>query len=108
MLRRARRFARRAAERLDIVAVYLVGSRARGDYLEDSDIDLVIGARGVRGLNMKERLMILADLAEPGVEYLVYDAEEWEAEATTWIRQLRREAVRLTVDEGGETEGSTG
>ena len=101
-MRRALRFARRASERLGVEAVYLVGSRARGDYLDDSDIDVVIVARNVRKLNMKERLLLLADVAEPGVDYLVYDAEEWEKGATAWIRQLRREAKRLTLKDTGD------
>ena len=73
----------------------MVGSRARGDYLDESDIDVVIVARGVKKLNAKDRLLLLADLAEPGVDYLVYDIEEWESGATVWIRQLKREAKKL-------------
>ncbi len=95
VLKRALRFARKAAERLDVEAVYIVGSRARGDYLDESDIDIVIVARGIKKLNTKDRLMLLADIAEPGVDYLVYDIEEWEKEAIAWIRQLKREAKRL-------------
>ena len=98
MIRRALRFAGKAAEKLDVEAVYMVGSRARGDYLDESDIDIVIVAHGVRKLNMKERLTLLADVAEPGVDYLVYDAEEWKTGATAWIRQLKKEAKRLSLD----------
>ena len=95
MLERARRFARRAARRLSVQAVYIVGSGARGDYLDVSDIDIVMVARGVRGMSMKERVMLLAEDAEPGVDYLVYDVEEWRSGASAWIRELKREAVRL-------------
>lgn len=102
MIRRALRFAWRASARLSVEGVYLVGSRARGDYLDESDIDVVIVARNVRELNMKERLQLLADVAEPGVDYLVYDAEEWEEGATAWIRQLRREAKRLLLNDTGD------
>ncbi len=97
MLRRARRFAQRAGERLDIVAVYVVGSRARGDYLDESDVDVVIVARNVKGMNMKERLLLLADIAEPGVDYIVYDVEEWEGRASVWVRELRREAKKIEL-----------
>lgn len=97
MLERARRFARKALERLDVTGVFIVGSRARGDYLDVSDVDIVIVARGVRGLNMKERLMLLSDVAEPGVDYIVYDVAEWEGEATVWIKELKREAKRLQM-----------
>ncbi|MCE4603070.1 MAG: nucleotidyltransferase domain-containing protein [Desulfurococcales archaeon] len=105
MLRRAIRFARKAAERLSVKAVYVVGSRARGDYLDESDIDVVIVAHGVRKLNMKERLTLLADVAEPGVDYLVYDTEEWETGTTVWIRQLKKEAKRLSLNAMGEISG---
>ena len=95
MMERARRFAQKAAKRLRVEAVYVVGSRARGDYLDVSDVDVVIVARGVKELNMKERLMLLADIAEPGVDYLVYDVEEWEGGVSAWIRELKREAARI-------------
>ena len=95
MLRRARRFVEKAAKRLNLVEAYIVGSRARGDYLSESDIDVVLVARGVKHLNSKERALLLADEAEPGVEYMVYDVEEWASEATTWIKKLREEAKKI-------------
>ncbi len=95
MIERARRFIRKASVKLRVEAAYIVGSRARGDYLDESDVDVVIVARGVKGLNMKERLMLLADAAEPGVDYLVYDVEEWEGESSVWIKELKREARRI-------------
>ncbi|MEM4497755.1 MAG: nucleotidyltransferase domain-containing protein [Nitrososphaerota archaeon] len=36
---------------LKLVGAYLVGSRARGDYLEDSDVDAVLVVDGIQGLN---------------------------------------------------------
>jgi hypothetical protein len=56
-------------------------------------------------LNLKERLALLADIAELGVDYLIYDVEEWEIEATAWIRQLRREARRLSIEAIKEIPG---
>jgi len=75
MLKRARRFIEKA--------------------LDTSDIDVVIVARGVEKLDMKERPMLLADVAEPGVDYLVYSGEEWRSEKSTWIRELKKEAVKI-------------
>lgn len=46
MLERAVRFVEKAREKINIVDVYVFGSRARGDYKDISDIDLVIVARG--------------------------------------------------------------
>jgi predicted nucleotidyltransferase len=47
MLQRARRFVERAAKRLKLLEAYIVGSRARGDCLDESGIDVVLVARGV-------------------------------------------------------------
>ncbi len=95
MLKAARRFIEKAAEILDVVEAYIVGSRARGDYLDTSDIDIVIIARRVENLNQKQRIMMLADLAEPGVDYRVYTPEEWYSGKSTWIKEMRKEAVKI-------------
>jgi hypothetical protein len=86
MPERARRFARKASSRLRLAGVFIVGSRDRGDYLDESDVDVVIVAWGVKRLNMKERLMLLADVAEPGVDYIVYDVDEWEGRLLCGLR----------------------
>ena len=95
MIRRALKFVEKASKKLNIKAVYLIGSRARGDFLDESDVDLVIVAYDVKNLNMKDRLLLLADEAEPGVDYLIYDVSEWEGEESLWIKQLKKEARRL-------------
>mgnify|MGYP001770795843 FL=1 len=95
LLRRAWEFVERARARMRIAEVYVVGSRARGDYTDVSDIDLVIISDDVRGMNQLERRLLLKDLIEPKVEFFIYTSEEWQGEATAWIRQMRREAVRL-------------
>lgn len=99
-LERARRFVERAAARcrelgIGFEAAYLVGSRARGDYVEHSDTDVVLVLRGVRGLDVISRLRMFADLLEPGIDLRVYDVEEWLSDESAWIRELRREAVRI-------------
>ena len=94
-LRRARSFVEKASRMLDVVEAYIVGSRARGDYLDVSDVDVVILARGVEGLNSLERLELLAGIAEPNVEYLVYTPREWREARTAWIRELKKEAVKI-------------
>jgi predicted nucleotidyltransferase len=75
-----RAWATAASLGLSLAGAYLVGSRARGDYLVDSDVDLVLVLRGVKGLKPIERLRIFIDLLEPGVELRVYDVEEREGE----------------------------
>ena len=95
LLRRAWEFVERARTKIRIAEVYVVGSRARGDYTDASDIDLVIISDDVRGMNQLERRLLLKDLIEPRVEFFIYTSEEWQGETTAWIRQMRREAVRL-------------
>ena len=80
---------------LELEGVYLVGSRARGDYLEDSDADLVLIVRGVEGLNALQRMELFKDSLEPNVELLIYTPEEWRSSDSAWITELRREAKKI-------------
>jgi len=98
-LARARAFvkkAREVAERagLRVVAAYLVGSRARGDYTEESDIDVVLVVEGAERLNALQRLELFKDALEPGIDLFVYTPDEWRRNSP-WMSELRREAVPL-------------
>jgi hypothetical protein len=95
MLRRAWNFIERAKSRMNVIDIYVVGSRARGDYTDLSDIDLVIISDDVKGLNQLERRLLLKDLLEPRIEFFIYTSEEWYGEVSAWVRQLRNEAVRF-------------
>ncbi len=95
LLRRAWEFVRMARSRIGISEVYVVGSRAGGDYTDMSDIDLVIISDDVRGMDQLERRLLLREFIEPRIEFFIYTTEEWNGEVTAWIRQMRREAVRL-------------
>ncbi|MEM1637248.1 MAG: nucleotidyltransferase domain-containing protein [Pyrobaculum sp.] len=91
-LEKARLLAKKAG--VEVEGAYLVGSRARGDYLEDSDVDVVLIVRGVEGLDALRRMELFTEALEPGVEFFVYTPEEW-AGGGLWMAQLRREAVPL-------------
>jgi predicted nucleotidyltransferase len=95
MLKRAWEFISKVKSRLSIIDVYVVGSRARGDYTGVSDIDLVIISNDVKGLNQLERRLLLKDLLEPRVKFFIYTKDEWDEEASVWVSELKREAVRL-------------
>jgi len=77
MLEGAVRFVEKAREKMNIVDVYVFGSRARGDYKDISDIDLVVVARGVDKLSVIERMEALCHIKEPNVEYIVVSEDEW-------------------------------
>ena len=55
-------FARRARAELrdHIVHIILYGSRARGDYTEDSDIDVLVVVRGIAAKEADERIFPFA------------------------------------------------
>ena len=44
---------------------------------------------------MITRLEAFRDVLEPGIDLRVYDIEEWLSCDSAWIRELKREAVRL-------------
>jgi len=60
--------------------VYLFGSYARGDWIEESDIDLIVISPRFRGLRMYDRMSMLRKLAPDthGFEILAYTPEEFE------------------------------
>ena len=94
MLERAVRFVEKAREKINIVDVYVFGSRARGDYKDISDIDLVIVARGVNKLSVVERMEALCHIKEPNVEYIVVSEKEWN-NPTLGLSRIKEEARRL-------------
>ena len=101
MIRRVLRLAGRVAEKLSVEAMYVVGSRARGGYPDESGMDVVIVACGVRKLDVGERLTLLACVAEPGVDYLVYDAEEWEMRGDSLDQETQKESQEATSRTAG-------
>lgn len=81
--RRVRRFAEEHLQRLqsswepDLVLVF--GSRARGDALEDSDLDLIVVSPRFEGIPFLDRIhRVLDDLQVPfGVDLLCYTPAEF-------------------------------
>ncbi len=77
----ARAVRARFGERL--TALSLFGSRARGDGRDDSDLDLFVS---VRALSRGERLAVIDDAADLGLEHglvlspLVVDADTWRSD----------------------------
>ena len=95
MVKRALEFVREASREIGIEEVYVVGSRARGDYLETSDIDLVIISRDFEGLNYKEGIEKLYRFSKGGVEFFAFTPEEWERPKSLYVEEMKREAKRL-------------
>jgi len=98
-IKRLREFLRDAAKLceqrgLKLIDAYLVGSRARGDYLDESDIDVVLIIDGVQGMNRLQRIELLSRALKPGIDLLIYTPEEWNSDLM-WIKELRREARQI-------------
>jgi uncharacterized protein len=104
----ARAFLARASKSFDVVGARLYGSRARGDYKPDSDIDLAVFLRGARG-DGGELFHIATEMG--GIAFDVLDETEafvsalpiWEQE---WahpeshrnprlLENIRREGVQI-------------
>ncbi|HXH07779.1 MAG TPA: nucleotidyltransferase domain-containing protein [Vicinamibacterales bacterium] len=61
-------------------AVIAFGSRARGDALEDSDLDLIVVSKSFRGMRFIDRPAAVLQALRPSipVELLCYTPEEFE------------------------------
>ncbi|MET1159584.1 MAG: nucleotidyltransferase domain-containing protein [Thermoprotei archaeon] len=81
-----------------LTSAYLVGSRARGDYRVDSDIDIVLVVENIDGLDVIDRMKLFSEIlfrVRGNIDYRVYSRREWESEETLWIKELKKEAKRI-------------
>jgi len=69
---------KRLKENLGPLDVYLFGSFAKGDWLEDSDIDIVVVSDRFEGKSMPERINLVRRLASESLafEILAYTPKE--------------------------------
>ena len=56
--------------------VYIFGSRARGNYLDTSDIDVIFVFKGIKGMNVFDRMYMVSKYIKGNVDYIVLDEEE--------------------------------
>lgn len=75
-----RDFIVKAKNSLGCVEVYLFGSYAKGNWLYDSDIDLIVVSPAFKKLNMSERYVLIRHMLPSmvSVELLLYTPEEFE------------------------------
>lgn len=79
LLDRARAFAGELPEELGVVGVVVVGSVARGDFHDRSDVDVLVVAADVPR-RPADRLAALGE-RPPGVEPVVWTPDEWHRKA---------------------------
>ncbi|MFQ5839035.1 MAG: nucleotidyltransferase domain-containing protein [Thermoplasmata archaeon] len=89
-----RRLLRRLEEAIHPSRIILFGSRARGDNLIQSDVDLVIVSKAFEGVGWRERILKVLELWDGDVplEPLCYTPEEFESRSQEI--SIVREAVR--------------
>lgn len=94
-----RRFVKKLREKIRVEKVILFGSRARGDHLEDSDVDLIVVSRDFEGLPFFERMdkLILLWESPLNLELLCYTPEEFERKRKEigTVRQAVKEGVEV-------------
>lgn len=90
------KFVKRVKEVIRIEKVIVFGSRARGDYLADSDVDLIIVSRDFEGVPFYERMdkLILLWESPLDIDVLCYTPEEF---------KMKREEICIVKEavEGG-------
>ena len=100
VVRALEEFLERLAEALDgDFEAYLFGSFARGDWLRDSDIDVIVVSRRLRGVPWHERYPMLRRLAPDAhpFDILAYTPEEFEelARRSATLASAARHWVRI-------------
>jgi len=82
------------------VAVYLCGSYARGDWLKDSDIDLIVISKIFAGMDVGSRFVLVKRLMDPGfsLDMLAYTPGEFEEgrSRSTILEDMLNYAVKVT------------
>ncbi|AEE94429.1 DNA polymerase beta domain protein [Acidianus hospitalis W1] len=95
MLRRAELFIEDVKKEINVKEVYVVGSRARGDYLDTSDIDLVIISDDFKGMRYIDRMEKLSKYRRAKIYYFTFTNEEWENPQSLYIEEMKKEAKKL-------------
>jgi predicted nucleotidyltransferase len=96
---RFERIVDRIKEKFEPEEVILFGSRARGDYLEDSDYDLMVVSKKFRGYDFRVRIIKIYELIDVpiNIDVLCYTPEEFEerSKALCIVKKACEEGVRI-------------
>ena len=92
-----------ALKRLDSeVDIYLCGSYAKGDWLKDSDVDLIIVSKIFTGLEIGPRFALVKRLMEPGfsLDVTAYSPSEFERakSRSTILEDMLSYALKITSE----------
>lgn len=82
--------------------IYLCGSYARGDWLKDSDLDLVVVSKVFAGLDVGARFTLVKRLMEPGfsLDAIAYTPSEFERakSRSTILEDMLSYALKITLE----------
>ena len=96
-----KKFINKIKETIQIEKIILFGSRARNDYLQDSDIDLIIISNDFEGTPFPERMdrLILLWESPHDLEALCYTPQEFKKkqQQINIIQQATEEGIEITV-----------
>jgi uncharacterized protein len=95
----ARDYVERLAAERKLVAAFVVGSVARGDFNVWSDVDVVVVADNLPG-RAPDRVQALGELAPPRVQPIGFTPQEFRA-AHTKGNPLVREAMEIGIQLAG-------
>jgi predicted nucleotidyltransferase len=95
LIERARRYVAEMGARVNVVAAYVAGSVARGDFNVWSDIDVVIVATDLP-TTFADRERLFTSVISAGVQAVFFTPEEFESERRRG-NALIREAIALNV-----------
>lgn len=98
-IRLARRYTRRLAKRLGPLTAYLIGSYARGDFNDGSDIDILIISDALPDHPLR-RAELLYSCLLPGIEPRGYTAAEFRRLLEKGDPAAREAVERNSVIEG--------
>ena len=92
-------------DELGMFELYLIGSYARGDWVEGfSDVDLIVVSEAFQGVDFYRRCARVRRLAPPDIpfEILCYTPEEMERlkEESSFLREAARYWIRLWPSRG--------
>lgn len=85
---------------MQLDALVLFGSRARGDAREDSDWDLAVVSDHFTGLNPIQRGLRVVDCMQPGIEFACLTREELLHTELSYLRCAILEEGQPLVDHG--------
>jgi predicted nucleotidyltransferase len=98
----ARRYGEGLAARLQVLAVVVVGSVARGDFNLWSDVDVVVVATGLPARALDRATVLLSD-APPGVQPVGFLPGEFR-DAVRRGNAMAREALSIGIKVVGDVE----